>query len=178
MIVEALALSGRDLSEPEIDRLLALFLGYYEANIAIGSRPYPGAVETLEHLKRKGARLAVCTNKREGLSRQLLGELGLTPLFDAIAGRDTFPVCKPDPGHLLGAVDLAGGNPAYAAMVGDTIVDVTTARRAGLPVAAVDFGYAGVPAEKLEADIIINHFTELASWAGSLRPRPAGSGTT
>jgi phosphoglycolate phosphatase len=171
MIVEALALSGRNLSEPEIDRLLALFLGYYEENIAVGSRPYPGAVETLEHMKRSGARLAICTNKRERLSRLLLGELGLAPLFYAIAGRDTFPVCKPDPGHLLGAVELAGGNPAYAAMVGDTVVDVTTARGAGVPVAAVAFGYSDVPAEKLDADIIVNHFTELAPWAASLRPR-------
>ena len=90
----------------DLDALLGDFLIHYEANIAAESRPFPGAVAALERLEREGARLAVCTNKRESLSRRLLQELDLDRYFGAIAGRDTFPVAKPDPGHLTGAIRL------------------------------------------------------------------------
>src|SRR5262245_57969027 len=90
MIVEALRQSGRALPEGDVDRLLALFLAHYEANIAATSRPFDGAVAALTDLRRAGHRLVVCTNKRENLSRLLLDQLGMTPLFEALAGRDTF----------------------------------------------------------------------------------------
>lgn len=91
--------------------MLAEFLVYYEANVARESRPYPGAVTALKRLASQGATLAVCTNKREYLSRLLLQELDLEDHFSAIAGRDTFAVAKPDPGHLNGTIKLAGGDP-------------------------------------------------------------------
>jgi len=109
-----------------IDRRLV----YYEANVARKSRPYPGAVTTLKRLASQGATLAVCTNKREYLSRLLLQELDLEDHFSAIAGRHTFAVAKPDPDHLNGTIKLAGGDPS----VGDSDVDVQTAKAAGVPV--------------------------------------------
>ena len=101
MIEEGLRRAG---ATDDLDAMLAEFLIHYEANIAAESRPFPGAVAALERLAAAGARLAVCTNKREYLSRRLLQELGLDGYFGAIAGRDTFPVAKPDPGHLTGAI--------------------------------------------------------------------------
>jgi phosphoglycolate phosphatase len=88
-------------------------------------------------------------------------ELGLDGCFDALAGRDTFTVSKPDPRHLTGVVEMAGGDPARAVMIGDTGVDVETARAASLPVVAVTFGYSAVPARDLGADAVIGHFDEL-----------------
>jgi phosphoglycolate phosphatase len=80
MIVEALRESSHTEDEAGVDRLLALFLDHYEANIARESRPFEGAVDALERFRAAGARLAVCTNKRAGLSNRLLAALGLAPL--------------------------------------------------------------------------------------------------
>ncbi len=77
--------------------------------------PIPGALAALDSLAAQGATLAICTNKREHLSRRLLQELEIDHYFTALAGRDTFPVAKPDPGHLTGVIALAGGNPARVA---------------------------------------------------------------
>ncbi|MFA5951068.1 MAG: phosphoglycolate phosphatase [Hyphomicrobium sp.] len=168
MIATGLAATGKTLAEPEMNRLHARFLGYYEANIAAESRPFDGAVRALERFRERGMRLAVCTNKREGLSRQLLEALGLMSLFDALAGRDTFPVNKPHPGHLTGAIKLAGGEPARALMIGDTGVDIATARAAEIPVIACSFGYSDVPLADLAPDRLVHHFNEIEAAVSSL----------
>jgi phosphoglycolate phosphatase len=131
----------------DLEAMVGDFLVHYEANIAAESRPFPGAVEALDFLRGEGARLAMCTNKREYLSRRLLQELELEGYFSAIAGRDTFPVSKPDPGHLTGAIRLAGGEPSRAVMIGDSDVDLRTAKAASVPMVLVSFGYAGEMAQ-------------------------------
>jgi phosphoglycolate phosphatase len=161
MIVEGLAAAGKPASDAEIDALFSSFLEHYADNVAVESRPYPGAVDVLEAARSAGARLALCTNKTERLTRLLLGEIGMTVYFDAIAGRDTLPVCKPDPRHLTGAIAMAGGETERAIMVGDSATDVNTAKAAGVPCIAVSFGYADVPAADLGADHVISHFDEL-----------------
>ncbi|MGH6815422.1 MAG: HAD hydrolase-like protein [Hyphomicrobiaceae bacterium] len=160
MLETGLELRGESRSELEIDALLDRFLVYYGEHIAVHSRPFPGLDDTLKWLGEAGVALAVCTNKREGLSRRLLDALGLTPAFRAITGRDTFQVCKPHPEHLLGTIRLAGGDPAHAVMVGDSIVDIRTARAANVPVIAVSFGYSDVPVETLEPDATIHRFKD------------------
>ena len=157
MIEAALHRAGAD---GDIDRMLAEFLVHYEANIAAESRPYPGAVAALETLAATGATLAVCTNKREHLSRKLLQELDLARYFVGLAGRDTFTVSKPDPGHLLGTIELAGGA-RRAVMVGDSDIDVTTANAARIPIVLARFGYGPPPRDGTCADAAIDHFDEL-----------------
>jgi len=103
----------------------------------------------------------VCTNKQAGLSRQLLGDLRLLDRFMALAGRDTFPVCKPHPDHLIGAIRMAGGDPGRAIMVGDSGTDIDTAKAAGVPIVAVTFGYTDVHVRELSPDAIIDHYDEL-----------------
>ena len=120
MIEEALRRAG---AAEDIDEMLAEFLAHYEANIAAESRPFPGAVASLEALAASGARLAICTNKREYLTRKLLEAFGIQHYFQGIAGRDTFAVSKPDPGHLIQVIAQAGGEPSRAVMVGDSDVD-------------------------------------------------------
>jgi phosphoglycolate phosphatase len=160
MLATGLKVHGIRRSEAELDGLLDRFLAFYEANIAVESRPFPGVLEVLDHFRAEGALIAVCTNKREQLSRQLLGELGLAPRFRAIAGRDTFAVCKPHPDHLLGAIRLAGGDPRRAVMVGDSDTDIQTAKAARIPIVGVTFGYTDVPVTKLGADAVIDDYTE------------------
>lgn len=168
MIEQALALSG---AQGEMDDMLAAFLVHYEANIAVESRLFPSALAALERLRAAGARLAVCTNKRERLSRLLLQALEIEHAFDAIAGRDTFPVSKPDPGHLLGAIEAAGGDPGRAVMVGDSAVDIQAARSAGVPSILVSFGYCPPPPQGLRADAVIDHFDALDDSAAGLLKR-------
>jgi phosphoglycolate phosphatase len=148
--------------------MLAEFLVHYQANIARESRPFPGAEAALKRLTGEGATLAVCTNKREYLSRLLLQALDIEHYFSAVAGRDTFAVAKPDPGHLTGAIALAGGERSRAVMVGDSDIDLRTAKAAGVPVILVSFGYAVTPLDGLEAEAVIDHFDQLAASATSL----------
>lgn len=165
MIEAALRRTG---ATDDIDQMLVEFLLHYEANIAKESRPFPGVVAALDGLAASGATLAVCTNKREYLSRRLLQELEIERYFGALAGRDTFLVAKPDPGHLTGVIALAGGEPSRAVMVGDSEVDITTAKAAGVPVILVSFGYAATPLAGLDPDRVIDHFDALQASATSL----------
>jgi phosphoglycolate phosphatase len=167
MIEEGLRRAG---VKGDLEAMLGDFLIHYEANIAAESRPFPGAVEVLDRLSAEGARLAVCTNKRESLSRKLLQELELDRYFGAIAGRDTFPVAKPDPGHLTGAIRLAGGHPSRAVMVGDSSVDLMAAKAASVPMVLVSFGYAGEATPGVSPEAVIDHFDALhASLVSLLR---------
>jgi phosphoglycolate phosphatase len=165
MIEEALRLTR---VEDDVDQMLADFLTHYEANIATESRPFPGALEALDRLAASGATLAVCTNKRERLTRLLLEALEIENHFAALAGRDTFPVSKPDPGHLLGVIAAASGDPSRALMVGDSTVDINTAQAAHVPSILVSFGYAPPPPEGPRADVVIDHFDQLEGSARSL----------
>jgi phosphoglycolate phosphatase len=165
MIEEALR---RSKAQGDVDQMLAEFLIHYEANIAHDSRPFPGAVAAIERLAAQGATLAVCTNKREHLSRKLLEQLDLERYFASIVGRDTFAVSKPDPGHLTGVIALAGGDPSRAVMVGDSDTDLRTAKAAGVPVILVSFGYATSPLDGDAPEAVIDHFDELEARARAL----------
>ena len=170
MISRALEIREARLATAEVDRLFELFLAYYADNIAVESHPFPGLEMSLDRLSGRGARLAVCTNKREGMSRLLLETLGLARRFKAIAGRDTFPVYKPHPDHLTGAIRLAGGDPALAVMIGDSDTDIRTARAAGIPVIGVPFGYTDTPIEQLGPDAVVSHYDDLVGVIDRIRP--------
>lgn len=162
MIEAGLGFRGTRVSEAESRQLHEAFLAFYADNVAVGSRPFEGVAELLDELIGAGARLAVCTNKYEGLSKLLLAELRLADRFRSIAGRDTFPVCKPDAGHLTGAIELAGGRSDRAVMVGDSEVDFATAQAARIPAIGVTFGYTPRPVRELAPEFgvaaVIDHF--------------------
>jgi phosphoglycolate phosphatase len=172
LIERGLALHGTRFAQPEIDRLLARFLAYYDQHIADHSRPFPGAKATLEELSAGGAGLVVCTNKLERFAVKLLGEMGLAQYFAVVAGADTFPVRKPNPGHLLSAIARAGGDHAAAVLVGDSKTDLATGRAAGVPVVLVSFGYTDVPAAELGADKLIDHLRDVPAAVAALLDRP------
>jgi phosphoglycolate phosphatase len=161
MIEQGLRLHGATKSHEEIAELHASFFPFYADNIAVQSRPFEGIPELLDILLESGARLAVCTNKLEGLSRSLLRQLALHERFAAIAGRDTFDVFKPAPGHLTRTIALAGGEPERAVMIGDSEVDIATAVAAGIPSIGVSFGYTPVPIRELRPTAVIDHYREL-----------------
>ena len=161
LLVRGLVSQGKHLPPDEIDQLFEEYLEVYAAHIADRSRPFPGLTEALDALAAEGFRLAVCTNKLEWLSVRLLDALGLSSRFVAVCGQDTFPMKKPDPEMLRLTIAQAGGDARHAVMVGDSITDVATAKAAGIPVVAVDFGYTETPAAQLGADRLISHFSDL-----------------
>lgn len=143
----------------EADRLQAVMLASYEANIAVLTRPYPGAVTAIEALRARGVRVAIVTNKLAALSEKLLADLALRDLFDTVIGGDTMGPGKqkPDPAPIHEMVRRMGGG--RAAFVGDTMFDVTAAKAAGLPVVVVNFGRE--PVDGFDADAVIDHFDAL-----------------
>ena len=161
MISRGLAAEGRQVSPAELDKMFVDFIAHYSAHIADRSRPFPGVERALERLADGDFILAVCTNKLEGLSRQLLDTLDLSRHFAAICGQDTFAVQKPDPVILKRTIATAGGDANAAIMVGDSATDVLTARAAGVPVIGVDFGYTEKPISEFAPDCVISHFDEL-----------------
>jgi phosphoglycolate phosphatase len=169
LIERGLAANGAEREVADIDRLFDDYIAYYSAHIADGSRPFPGVVEALDHFAAEGWSLAVCTNKLEHLSVDLLEQLGLAARFDAICGADTFAARKPDPLALTETIRRTGGRPETAIMVGDSKTDIDTAKAAAVPVVAVDFGYTPVHVRDLGPDIVISHFDELAGAVAKLR---------
>ncbi|WP_027551746.1 HAD-IA family hydrolase [Bradyrhizobium sp. Cp5.3] len=168
LIERGLEAEGRMVGIAEMDRLTADFIAYYADHIADESRPFEGLEAALDHLAEHGHTLAVCTNKLEWLSKRLLDQLGLSGRFAAICGADTFGVQKPDPTILRQTVARAGGQLAASIMVGDAGTDVGVARRAGVPVIGVSFGYTDVPIAELKPDRLIHHMRDLPAAASSL----------
>lgn len=161
LIERGLELEGRSASVADITRLLEVFIDYYAAHIADASRPFEGLEGALDDLAARGYRFAVCTNKLEWLSKLLLDQLGLSGRFSAICGADTFGVSKPDPAILQQTVARAGGLMSAAVMVGDAGPDIGVARRGGIPVIGVEFGYTDVPIADLKPDRLIGHMRDL-----------------
>jgi phosphoglycolate phosphatase len=176
LIERGLEVEGRVMSVSDVDRLTRDFIDYYAAHIADESRPFEGLEAALDDLAAQGYLFAVCTNKLEWLSKRLLDELGLSPRFAAICGADTFGVAKPDPVILQQTVARAGGHIRATIMVGDAGPDVGVARRAGIPVIGVEFGYTDVPIAELKPDRLIGHMRDLPDAVHSLR-QTASSGT-
>jgi phosphoglycolate phosphatase len=168
LIRRGFAASGRDLAPPRLEALFGDFLAHYNAHIADHTQLYPGVERALAAFARAGWRQAVCTNKVEGSARLLIEKLGVAGRFAFICGQDTFGVGKPDRKPLLGTIAASGGVLARAIMVGDSVTDIKTARAAGLPVIAVDFGYTDVPVTELGPDRVISHFDELAGACAAL----------
>ena len=160
LLERGLAASG-EVSPDLIERGFAPFLAYYADHIADGSRPYAGVETALDTLAAAGCRLGICTNKPVALSEKLVAALGWSGRFAANLGFDSVARAKPDPGHLLGTIIAAGGDPNTTVFVGDSITDTTTARAAGVPVIAVSFGFSDRAASELGADRLIDHYDEL-----------------
>ena len=149
------------LEATRIPPLFDRFIAHYSTHIADESRPFPGMAAALERLRRDGASLVVCTNKLSGLSNALLAALRLDHLLEAVVGADAVPAAKPDPRHLLAAIEAAGGTSGRALLVGDAATDAGAARAAGVPLILVSFGYTEIPASELDPDILIHHFDQL-----------------
>jgi phosphoglycolate phosphatase len=137
LVKRALAAAGRD---PELPGALDRFLAHYEERLLATTRPYPGMIEAIQAL-RPSHRLAVLTNKPGHATRRVLEGLDLLDWFDDVIGGDSEYGRKPDPSGLLVLIARAGTTPASTLMVGDSPVDLATARRAGTAICLARYGF-------------------------------------
>lgn len=113
---------------------------------------FSGVADGLAVLADAGVRMAICSNKPQALCAKILGDLDLSRHFGAIVGARPGLPRKPAPEGALAALAAIGGDPATCLYVGDTAVDVATARAAGLRIALVDWGYGFADARRLAPD--------------------------
>jgi phosphoglycolate phosphatase len=153
--------TGDSLDEKSLNYYFAEFLRYYEKNIAVNSAIFPGVGELLKLCESHGIKMAVCTNKLEGLSVRLLNELGLSRYFGAIVGPDTISIAKPDPAPYFETLKRLNVAAEDSIMIGDSETDILTARAAKVPVIAVTFGYTQTPVAEFKPDYLVSHFDEI-----------------
>ncbi len=154
--------------EADVDADFPYLLSVYRDNIDVHTKMYPGAVAAVQRLRAAGYAVGICTNKPEDLAELLLRRLGVRDLFASLIGADTLPVRKPDPTPLHEAIRRAGGDPARAILVGDTVTDHETARAAGVASVLVTFGPAGRSVADLQPDALLDDFGELDAVVASL----------
>ena len=164
------AATGAPADEGLLDQVFEEFLEYYGAHIADHTVLFPGVRAQLEALSARDVGLAVCTNKSERLTHQLLTTLDISDFFPVVIGGDTLEVRKPDPRHLTEAVSRLAGDPSGTIMVGDSGPDIKAAQAAAVASVCVTFGYTDTPAHDLGADHLIDHFDALPQALKTLRP--------
>ena len=129
------------------------FVDYYGKNIIKESTLIKGVKKFLNWCKNQRISMAVCTNKQEHLSNDLLKKIGIYDYFEYVAGSDTFDYCKPDPRHLTSVVEILGGDIKKSIMIGDSETDANAAKAAEIPIILLEDGYT----EKNKDEIYHNH---------------------
>ena len=129
------------------------FVDFYGKNIINESTLIKGVKEFLNWCKDQSISMAVCTNKKERLSNDLLKKIGIYDYFEYVAGSDTFDYCKPDPRHLTSVVEILDGDIKKSIMIGDSETDANAAMAAEIPIILLEDGYT----EKNKDEIYHNH---------------------
>ena len=129
------------------------FVDFYGKNIINESTLIKGVKEFLNWCKDQSISMAVCTNKQEHLSNDLLKKIGIYDYFEYVAGSNTFDYCKPDPRHLTSVVEILDGDIKKTIMIGDSETDANAAKAAEIPIILLEDGYT----EKNKDEIYHNH---------------------
>jgi phosphoglycolate phosphatase len=151
---------GPAASDEERREGLKIFLKHYQVKKLEETRPYPGVVQALHELG--STPMAVLSNKPAKLSVEILEGLGLAEFFRGVYGGDSFETKKPDPNGVRAILKEFGVPPQKAAMVGDSDVDVQTARNAGMLAVGVRYGFGQHDPKMVPADVYVDDLTELA----------------
>ena len=154
---------GPEAAEADRKRGLEIFLAYYSEHNLDATRAYAGVVEGLQSLQDHP--MAVLTNKPTKISVEILEALGLLKYFRAVYGGDTFEKKKPDPAGALAILKNLGADPRESAMVGDSDVDIKTARNAGMFAIGVNYGFGQHDRQAQPADLYVDSLQEIAALA-------------
>ena len=134
------------------------FVKFYSKNIINESTLINGVKEFLKWCKDNNISMAVCTNKQEHLSNDLLKKIGIYDYFEYVAGSDTFDYCKPDPRHLTSVVEILDGDIKKTIMIGDSETDANAAKAAEIPIILLKDGYTEKNIDEIYHNHLINDF--------------------
>ncbi|MCE2510508.1 MAG: HAD-IA family hydrolase [Alphaproteobacteria bacterium] len=170
MIRLAFKICGKPLADEAYPAALERYMAFYEdgANCRRYVEPYPGVPETLEALRQTNIKLGIVTNRPYSASVKILEEMGLLSYFPDILSIDRVTKHKPDPAHLIEALEQMNLNRDEAVMVGDHDMDVIVSKRAGVPAILLTYGYAPSDPATLDADVLIGDFRDLPEALRSL----------
>ena len=147
---------GKIEDEKIKNEMVTEFIDFYAKNIVKESKLVNGVKEFLKWCKNQNISMAVCTNKQEHLSNDLLKKIGIYDYFEYVAGSDTFDYCKPDPRHLTSVIEILDGDIKKTLMIGDSERDANAAKAAEIPVILLENGYT----EKNSDEIYHNHLVK------------------
>jgi phosphoglycolate phosphatase len=164
----------RSLGDPDdeafVQEALLYFMAYYREHKLDTTYVYPGITESLEAIRNVGngnaPRMAVLSNKPVGPSRGIVDALGLGQYFFQVYGGNSFHTKKPDPAGVRALLQESGARPGETVIVGDSDVDIITARNAGAYSVGVTYGLAPHTLEDAPPDVLIDHPQELATVLG------------
>ena len=134
------------------------FVDFYGKNIVNESTLIKGVKEFLIWAKKKNISMAVCTNKQEHLSVDLLKKIGIYNFFEYVAGHNTFEYCKPDPRHLTSVIEILQGDIKKSLMIGDSETDSAAANSANLPFILLEDGYTDKKVNEIPHDHLVTNF--------------------
>ena len=143
---------------------LAFFMEYYAAHDLDFTVLYPGVRISLDRFRDAGKHLAVLTNKPIGMTRHILDGLGVAGHFFRVIGGDSLERKKPDPIGVEALMREAGVDRAHAVMVGDSSVDVATARNAGIACCGVTYGFQPESLHDPAPELLVDRMEQFADW--------------
>ncbi|MGI8961244.1 MAG: HAD family hydrolase [Bryobacteraceae bacterium] len=147
---------GLNTSDETVEKALDFFLKFYRTHALEHTQLYPGVREVVEELFGAGHKQAILTNKPVRISYDIVRALGLQSYFMQVYGGDSFPYKKPDPTGAVQLIREAGVTPFEALLVGDSGVDVQTARNAGVRSWGVTWGFQPEAFEVDLPDLLIH----------------------
>ena len=169
LLIQALAFTGDTTADTvrqsDSFKLIEHEFGkHYQQRCGTRSHLYPHVRETLQALRAAGVKLVVVTNKEGRYTQTVLDAHQMAPLFDRVISGDTLPVKKPNPAGITDCLKQFGMSSDRALFVGDSSIDVATARNAGIAVWALPYGYnMGEPIESCQPDRVIPDFSALTT---------------
>ena len=148
-------------TDDKIEDMTKEFIDYYSKNIFKESTLKNGLLNFLSWCKKKSITMAVCTNKQEHLSVDLLKKIKIYDFFDYVSGGDTFDYNKPDPRHLTSTIEIIGGNYKKSLMIGDSETDSNSAKAANIPFILIEDGYTEKKTNEIYHDYLVKDFVGL-----------------
>ena len=153
--------TGKIKKTNENEEMTKEFINYYSQNIYNKSKPRVGVLGFLNWCKKNSISMAVCTNKQEHLSIDLLKKIKIYHFFEYVAGGNTFNFNKPNPKHLTDTIEIIGGNIKKTIMIGDSETDSGAAQAANIPFVLIEGGYTEKKVNQICHDHLIKNFIGL-----------------
>jgi len=165
---------GAAATEAQVQEALEFFLEYYRDHMLDYTALYPGVREALDRLRAAGVQMAVLTNKPVRISRAIVEGLGVGAHFRQVYGGNSFDFKKPHPIGVETLLQECGVPPHRTMMVGDSSVDIQTARNAGVRSCGVTYGFQPETLQTVPPDLLVDRMEELADWVAG--PESADGG--